>query len=72
VGYINPLTGASGSATDGGLSEFHDGRFRVTPTAHGLSNKVVGPGVEDRDGNLWLVSSTGAMKITWSGFTDFR
>src|SRR5712691_11378582 len=57
--------------TDGGLSEFHDGRFRSYTTAQGLSNKVVGPGVEDRDGNLWLVSSTGAMKITWSGFTTF-
>src|SRR5260370_29426332 len=57
--------------SDGGLIEFHDGRFRSYTTAQGLSNKVVGPGVEDRDGNLWLISVTGAMKITWSRFTSF-
>ena len=27
--------------------------------------------VEDRDGNLWLGSLTGAIKITWSGFASF-
>jgi len=42
VGYINPLTGASGSAPMGGLSEFTMGAFAVTPTSHGLSNKALG------------------------------
>src|SRR6266404_1850775 len=57
--------------TDGGLTEFSDGRFRGYTMAQGLSARMVGPGVEDRDGNLWLASSTGAMKITWNGFTMF-
>jgi two-component sensor histidine kinase len=50
---------------------FSDGRFRRYTTAQGLSSGKVWSGVEDRDGNLWLASWTGAMKITWSGFTTF-
>lgn len=57
--------------SDGGLTEFSDGRFRSYMTAQGLSNRQVYREAEDRDGNLWLASPTGAMKITWSGFTTF-
>jgi ligand-binding sensor domain-containing protein/two-component sensor histidine kinase len=57
--------------TDGGLTEFIDGRFRSYTTALGLSNPSIWTPVEDRDGNLWLGSRTGATKITWSGFTTF-
>lgn len=57
--------------TDGGLTEFIDGRFRSYTTALGPSNPAVGTPVEDREGNLWLGSRTGAIKITWSGFTSF-
>ncbi len=57
--------------SDGGLTEFSDGRFRSYTTAQGLSNRQVYREVEDRDGNLWLASPIGAMKITWSGFTTF-
>ena len=57
--------------TDGGLTEFSDGRFRSYTTAHGLNNRQVWGEMEDRDGNLWLASPTGGMKITWSGFTTF-
>jgi ligand-binding sensor domain-containing protein/two-component sensor histidine kinase len=57
--------------TDGGLNVFSDGRFRSYTTAQGLRSRSVWPGVEDRDANLWLASATGAMKITWSGFTTF-
>jgi len=53
-----------------GLSAFSDGRFRGYTAAQGLTNQWVVP-VEDRDGNLWLASPTGAVKITWSGFTTF-
>src|SRR5439155_27324992 len=58
-------------ATNGGLTEFIDGRFRSYTTALGLSNPAVWTPVEDRDGNLWLGSRTGATKITWSGLTTF-
>src|SRR5207253_8625062 len=51
--------------TAGGLTEFSEGRFLSYTANQGLNNRNIGPGVEDRDGNLWLVSPTGAMKITW-------
>ncbi|MEP6568350.1 MAG: two-component regulator propeller domain-containing protein [Acidobacteriota bacterium] len=57
--------------TEGGLTEFGDGRFRSYTTELGLSNPGVATPVEDRDGNLWLGSEAGATKITWSGFTTF-
>ncbi|HEY6046137.1 MAG TPA: two-component regulator propeller domain-containing protein, partial [Pyrinomonadaceae bacterium] len=57
--------------TTGGLTEFSDGHFRVNKAARDLSNSWLAPQVEDRDGNLWLASPTGAVKITWSGFTTF-
>ena len=58
-------------ATNRGLTEFIDGRFRSYTTALGVSNPSVRTSVEDRDGNLWLGSRTGATKITWNGFTSF-
>jgi len=57
--------------TTGGLTEFSDGSFRINTAARDLSNSWLAPQVEDRDGNLWLASPTGAVKITWSGFTTF-
>src|SRR5207253_8640231 len=54
-----------------GLSEFSDGRFRINTAARDLSSSWLAPQTEDRNGNLWLASPTGAMKITWSGFTTF-
>ena len=70
-GIFRSTDGRIWIGTDGGLTEFSDGRFRSYTTAQGLSSRSVWPGVEDRDGNLWLGSATGAMKITWSGFTTF-
>src|SRR6185436_1591856 len=58
-------------ATNGGLTEFINGRFRSYTTALGVSNPWVRTPVEDLDGNLWLGSITGATKITWRGFTSF-
>jgi streptogramin lyase len=49
-------------ATNGGLTEFIDGRFRSYTTALGVSNPALRTPVEDRDGNLWLGSVTGATK----------
>src|SRR5207253_11439609 len=46
--------------TAGGLTGFSDGRFRSYTAAQGLTNGWVVP-VEDRDGNQWLASATGAM-----------
>src|SRR5439155_18170324 len=57
--------------TTGGLTEFSDGSFRINTAARDLSNSWLAPQVEDRDGNLWLASPAGAVKITWSGFTTF-
>jgi len=58
-------------ATNGGLTEFIDGRFRSYTTELGLSNPAVWTPVEDGNGNLWLGSRTGATKIAWSGLTTF-
>ena len=58
-------------ATNGGLTEFIDERFRSYTTALGLSNPAVWTPIEDGDGNLWLGSRTGATKIAWSGLTTF-
>src|SRR5258706_2450613 len=57
--------------TDGGLTVFSDVSFRSNTSAQGPSSKSIWREAEDRDGNLWLASATGAMKITWSGFTTF-
>ena len=71
TGIYQAADGRIWIGTDGGLTEFSDGRFRSYTSAQGLSNKYISPQAEDPDGNLWLSSSTGAMEITWSGFTTF-
>src|SRR5207244_9855986 len=57
--------------TSRGLTEFRNGRFQINTAARDLSSSWLAPQTEDRNGNLWLASPTGAVKITWSGFTTF-
>jgi ligand-binding sensor domain-containing protein/two-component sensor histidine kinase len=59
-------------STTGGLSEFSDGLFRDYKALQGPNNAWFVAQTEDRDGNLWFASPTGAVKITWSGFTTFN
>ncbi|MEP6818069.1 MAG: two-component regulator propeller domain-containing protein [bacterium] len=57
--------------TNGGLTEFSHGFFRDFTAVQAPSNTWIVATTEDRDGNLWFGSPTGAVKITWSGFTTF-
>lgn len=71
-------TGRLWLATVKGLSEFSPdplpdgGHFLNYTREHGLNEDGVRAIIEDRDGNLWCgTESSGAMKITRSGFTSY-
>jgi signal transduction histidine kinase/ligand-binding sensor domain-containing protein len=55
----------------GGLLEFDGQRFRRYRKAQGLSTDQLFCLAEDSEGNFWLGSTDGAMKITRNGFTTF-
>lgn len=55
----------------GGITRFDGKQFRTATTAQGLSNNVIPALAEDRSGNIWMASESGAMKLTNSGFTAF-
>lgn len=55
----------------GGLFEFDGQKFRHYGKAQGLSNDHLSGFAEDNEGNLWLASADGAMKIVRNGFTRF-
>jgi ligand-binding sensor domain-containing protein len=55
----------------GGLTRFDGKRFRTATRAQGLSSNVIPTLAEDRSGNLWMGSESGAMKLANSGFTAF-
>jgi ligand-binding sensor domain-containing protein/signal transduction histidine kinase len=55
----------------GGLFEFDGKRFRRYGKAQGLTSDQLRCLAEDSDGNLWLGSLDGAMKIARNGFTTF-
>jgi ligand-binding sensor domain-containing protein/two-component sensor histidine kinase len=71
TGFSQSPDGRIWIGTDGGLTEFIDGRFRSYISSLGLDNPSVASPTEDREGNLWLGSRNGATKITWSGFSTF-
>jgi signal transduction histidine kinase/ligand-binding sensor domain-containing protein len=58
--------------TTGGLVEYDGSRFRRYTPAHGLVDRHVRALAEDREGNLWFGTLTGAGKLTRGGFTSFH
>jgi len=55
----------------GGLLEFDGERFRRYKKAQGLTSDQLKGMAEDSDGNFWLGSIDGAMKIARNGLTTF-
>jgi signal transduction histidine kinase/ligand-binding sensor domain-containing protein len=55
----------------GGLLEFDGQRFQRYRKAQGLTSDLLKCLAEDSEGNFWLGSVDGAMKITRNGFTTF-
>jgi PAS domain S-box-containing protein len=54
-----------------GLSVFDGRNFRTYTTAQGLSDNLIFTVGEDRAGNLWVGTNSGAMKVRQSGFTTY-
>jgi len=57
------------SDTGHGLSSFDGNTFQPYPLAESLD--LAGPLAEDRDGNLWLGTNSGALRIAMQGFTIY-
>jgi ligand-binding sensor domain-containing protein/signal transduction histidine kinase len=55
----------------GGLYEFDGQTFRRYGKAQGLTNEALDQLAEDGEGNIWVGSAEGAMKIVRQGFTTF-
>jgi ligand-binding sensor domain-containing protein/signal transduction histidine kinase len=65
------LVGGRGISELIAASDTEQPQFRTYTAAQGLSHKGAGVIAEDRDGNVWLGTLVGAMKIARNGFYRF-
>ena len=76
-GLLQSSDGRLWIATNFGLVEFLRGsstggsRFAAYTRRHGLTHQEIGAMAEDAGGNLWLGTSSGAMKLTRNGFITY-
>jgi ligand-binding sensor domain-containing protein/signal transduction histidine kinase len=69
--WIVTRPGHTASLGGGGLFEFDGQAFRRYGKAQGLTSEFLSYLAEDSEGNFWLGSIDGAMKIVRNGFTMF-